>query len=216
MIQRMLEEIKSKYVCEKQDADVFEKVVIDGATFRINAYNAKGLGRVATVEMKRLIGFWDMQSLIITPFEKDMPIYYYNRHRNKGSYICHLEAFCGKYEQMDFSAMTDVIEKYTSLPDEPPFELWYDEYKLPVCAIKKVEKKRKEELSPLVWEHFRAYMDILENAPVCKPVEKKKRFNSFVKQLCENGGIAVVDIFNATYNKKVTEKLANEVIFGLK
>lgn len=216
MIQRMLEEIKSKYVCEKQDADVFEKVVIDGATFRINAYNAKGLGRVATVEMKRLIGFWDMQSLIITPFEKDMPIYYYNRHRNKGSYICHLEAFCGKYEQMDFSAMTDVIEKYTSLPDEPAFELWYDEYKLPVCAIKKVEKKRKEELSPLVWAHFRAYMDILENAPVYKPVEKKKRFNSFVKQLCENGGIAVVDIFNATYNKKVTEKLANEVIFGLK
>ena len=166
--------------------------------------------------MKRLIGFWDMQSLIITPFEKDMPIYYYNRHRNKGSYICHLEAFCGKYEQMDFSAMTDVIEKYTSLPDEPAFELWYDEYKLPVCAIKKVEKKRKEELSPLVWAYFRAYMDILENAPVCKPVEKKKRFNSFVKQLCENGGIAVVDIFNATYNKKVTEKLANEVIFGLK
>jgi len=216
MIQRMLEEIQSKYVCEKQDADVFEKVVIDGATFHIHAYNAKGLGRVATVEMKRLIGFWDMQSLIITPFEKDMPIYYYNRHRNKGSYICHMEVFGGKYEQVDFSVMADVLEKYANLPEETPFELWYDEYKLPVCAIKKVAKNQKEDLSPMVWDHFKAYMDILEAAPVCKPSEKKKRFNSFVKQLSEQGGIAVVDIFNATYNKQVTEKLAYEVLFGLK
>ena len=47
---------------------------LDHHTFHIHAYNAKGLGRVATVEMKRLIGFWEMQSLIITPYEKDMPI----------------------------------------------------------------------------------------------------------------------------------------------
>lgn len=216
MIQRMLEEIKSKYVCEKQDADVFEKVVIDGATFRISAYNAKGLGRVATVEMKRLIGLWEMQSLIVTPFEKDMPIYYYNRHRKKGQYICRLELFGGKYEQIDFSAMADAIGKYANLPDEQLDEQWYEEYKLPVCVMKKVEKNRKEELLPMVWEHFSAYMNLLETAPVCKPADKKKRFNAFVKQLCEKGGIGVIDIFNATYNQKVTEKLANEVLFGLK
>lgn len=216
MIQKMLEAIQSKYVCEKQDADVFSKVVIDGATFRINAYDAKGLGHVATVEMKRFIGSWDMQSLIITPFEKDMPIYYYNRHRNKGEYICRLEAFCGKYEQVDFSAMEAVLEKYAALPEEAPFDLWYNEYKLPVCAIKKVAKNQKESLSPMIWDHFSAYMDVLETAPECKPTEKKKRFNAFVKQLCENGGIAVVDIFYATYKQQVTEKLAFEVLFGLK
>ena len=216
MIQRMLEEIQSKYVCEKQDADVFEKVVIDGATFRIHAYNAKGLGRVATVEMKRLIGFWDMQSLIITPFEKDMPIYYYNRHREKGHYIYRVEVFDTQFHPIDAAPMAEVVEKYSSLPDEPQNERWYDGYKLPVCAVKKVEKKRKEDLSPMIWEHFCAYMDMLEKAPECKPVEKKKKVNAFVKELCEKSGIAIVEIFIANYGDAVTAKLANEVLFGLK
>ncbi len=216
MIQRMLEEIKSKYVCEKQDADIFEKVMIDGAAFHISTYNAKGLGCVTTVEMKRLIGLWEMQSLIITPYEKDMPIYYYNRHREKGHYIYRVDVFGAEFQQMDVSAMVDVVEKYAGLPEEPQKEHWYDEYKLPVGVVKKVPKNRKEDLAPMIWEHFCAYMDMLELAPVCKPAEKKKKVNAFVKELCAKGGIAIIEIFNGTYNKKVTEKLANEVLFGLK
>ena len=216
MIQKMLEEIKSKYVCEKQDADVFGKVVIDGATFRISAYDAKGLGRIASVEMKRLIGFWEMQSLIITPYEKDMPIYYYNRHREKGSYIYRVEVFRTSYAEVDVSAMVDVMEKYVSLPDDAQSEHWYDEFRLPACVLKKVDKNHKEDLSPMIWEHFCAYMDMLEAAPECEPAKKKKKVNAFVKELCEQGGIAIIEMFNATYNKKVTEKLANEVLFGLK
>ncbi|MBQ8518814.1 MAG: hypothetical protein IJ455_04295 [Agathobacter sp.] len=216
MIQRMVEEIKSKYACKTQDVGVFEKVVIDGATFRMCAYNMKGLGRVATVQMKRLVGFWDMQSLIITPFEKDMPIYYYNRHREKGKYIYRVEVFDTQFEPIETSTMEAVVEKYKELPDDPQNERWYDEYKLPVCAVKKVEKKRKEDLSPMIWEHFCAYMDLLEKAPECKPVEKKKKVNVFVNELCEKSGIAIIEIFIANYGTKITEKLANEVLFGLK
>lgn len=216
MIQRMIEELKQKYNCAPVEAGVFANVVIEGAKFKICAYDVKGIGRVATVEMKRLIGFWDMQSLIITPFEKDMPIYYYNRHREKGHYIYRVEVFDTQLNGIDVSDMSHVIEKYASLPDEPQNERWYDEYKLPACTVKKVEKKGKEDLSPMIWEHFSAYMDLLEKAPACKPVEKKKKVNVFVKELCEKSGIAIVEIFIANYGEKVTEKLANEVLFGLK
>lgn len=216
MIQRMMTEITNKYVCKTKDAGVFANIVIDGAKFKICAYDVEKIGHVTTVEMKRWIGFWEMQSLIITPYEKDMPIYYYNRHREKGHFIYRVEVFDTQFEPIEVSTMAEVVEKYSSLPDDPQNERWYDEYKLPVCAVKKVEKKRKEELSPMIWEHFSAYMDLLERAPECKPIEMKKKVNVFVKELCEKSGIAIVEIFIANYGEKITEKFANEVLFGLK
>ena len=57
MISKIMEEIKSRYNCKKKDAGVFAKVVIDGANFVIEAYDMEGVGRVATVSMKRLVGF---------------------------------------------------------------------------------------------------------------------------------------------------------------
>lgn len=216
MIQKMLDVIKSKYTCVTVDAGVFENVIIDGAKFKISAYDVEGLGRVSTVQMKRLVGFWDMQSLIITPFQKDMPIYYYNCHREKGKFIYRVEVFDTQFNSIDTSCMSDVVEKYASLPDDPQNERWYDYLKLPVWAVKKVDKNRKDELSPMIWEHFSAYMDLLEKAQDCKVIEKKKKVRVFVDELCEKSGIAIIEIFIANYGENVTAKLANEVLFGLK
>ena len=216
MIQKMVEEIKSRYACKTQDAGVFEKVYIEGAVFRMHAYNMRGLGRVATVEMKRLIGLWEMRSLIITPFEKDMPVYYYNRHREKGRYIYRMELFDTQMNAVDTKVLEEVLTKYSSITDEPQNERWYDTIKLSGSAVKSVEKKQKEELSPMIWEHFSAYMQLLESAHECKPSEKKKKTRVFVNELCEKSGIAIIEIFLSNYGKQVVEKLANEVLFGTK
>lgn len=216
MIQKMLDVIKSKYTCVSVDAGIFADVTIDGAKFKINAYDVEGLGRISTVQMKRLVGLWDMQSLIITPYQKDMPIYYYNRHREKGKFIYRVEVFDTQFNSVDISQISDVVEKYTSLPDEPQNERWYDYLKLPVSVVKKVDKRRKDDLSPMIWEHFSAYMDLLEKAQECKAIEKKKKVKVFVDELCEKSGIAIIEIFIANYGENVATKLANEVLFGLK
>ena len=214
MIQKMLEEIKSNYACKTQDTGVFEKVYIDGAKFLIKAYDMKGLGRVSTVEMKRLVGFWDMQSLIITPYEKDMPIYYYNRHREKGKYIYRVELFDTQMNPVDVVSLEEVVAKHSNLSDVPQNERWYDTMKLPASAVKTA--KKKEELSDIAWEHFCGYMKLLANAKEVKPTEKKKKTKVFVDELCRQSGIAIIEIFLGNYGDKVTEKLANEVLFGLK
>lgn len=216
MIKKMMEEIQSKYKCTPVDAGVFAKVVIDGANFQINAYDVEGLGRVSTVQMKRLVGLWEMQSLIINPLEVDMPIYYYNRHREKGNYIYRVELFDTQMNPMELDALQAVVEKYASIPDEPQNERWYDSMKLPVSLVKKVGKKNKEELEPLAWEHFKTYFDKLENASACKEAEKKKKAKVFVDELCKQSGLAVVEIFLGNYGENVVTKLCNEVLFGMK
>ena len=216
MIEKMMEAIQAKYKCKPVDAGVFAKVVIEGANFVIKAYDVEGLGRVATVSMKRLIGLWEMQSLIITPYEVDMPIYYYNRHREKGSYIYRVEVFDTQMNAIDTAPFNEVIEKYANIPDVPQAERWYDDVKLPICLVKKVDKKNKADLEPVAWEHFKTYFDLLEKAPTCKKTEKKKKATKFVDVLCKQSGIAVVEIFIANYGEQITAKLCNEVLFGLK
>lgn len=216
MVKTIIDEIKSKYNCKSVDADIFAKVVIDGANFNINAYDVEGVGRVATVEMKRLIGLWNMQSVIITPFEVDMPIFYCNKHREKGKYIYRMEMFDTQMNPIEMDEIAAINEKYASLPDDPQNERWYDAVKLSNSVVKKVEKKNKEELTKLALEHFRAYFEKLQTAPECKSTEKKKKATVFVNDLCKQSGIAVVEIFIANYGEKVAAKLCNEVLFGLK
>lgn len=216
MINKMMDAIQEKYTCKPVDAGVFAKVVIEGANFVIKGYDVEGLGRVATIQMKRLIGLWEMQSLIITPYQVDMPIYYCNRHREKGSYIYRVEMFDTQMNAMETSDFQRVIDKYANIPNEPQGKRWYDEIKLPVCLVKKVEKKNKADLEPLAWEYFKVYLDLLEKAAGCKKTEKKKKTTVFVNELCKHRGLAVVEIFYANYGDKVTSKLCNEVLFGLK
>ena len=59
-------------------------------------------------------------------------------------------------------------------------------------------------------------MNMLANSENCKASKKKKRVAAFVEELCEKSGIAIIEIFLANYGPKVTEKLAYEVLFGLK
>ena len=215
MIQKMMEEIQSKYNCKSVNAGVFGKVMIEGAKFKISAFDVKGVGRVATIEMKRLIGFWEMQSLLITPYEKDMPIYYYNRHRENGNYIYLVQVFDTQLNAIEVFDLADIEKKYEALPGEEQNKRWYEDIKL-YGLVKKVEKSKKEELTPLILEHFQTYMAMLENAKNCKALQKKKRITTFVENLCEKSGIAIIEIFHANYGTKVTERLANEVLFGLK
>lgn len=216
MIQKMIDEIKKEYCAVPVDAGVFANVMIDGAKFQICAYDVEGIGRISTVQMKRLVGFWDMQSLIVTPFDKDMPIYYYNRHREKGKYIYRVEVFDTQLDEIDVSEMTEVVEKYAALPDDPQNERWYDSYKMPACAVKKVDKSQKDSLNPMIWEHFCAYLGLLKQTPKCRVSEKKKKVTAFVNELTKNSGIAIVEIFIANYGEKIAEKLATEVLFGIK
>ncbi len=216
MIERMMEKIKAHYSCKEIDAGIFSKIVIDGANFRIRGYNAAGLGRVSTVQMKRLFGAWEMQTLIINPLEVDMPIFYYIRHKEKGSYFYRMEMFDTQMTPIEVPEILAVNEKYAALLDEPQNPRWYDDVRLPGYVVKKVDKKEKSELEALAWEHFNAYFEMLSHANKVKSTEKKKKATVFVDELCEKSGIAIIEIFIANYGEKIASKLANEVLFGLR
>lgn len=215
MIYKMLEDIKSKYECTPVDAGVFAKLTIQGAKTVIQAYDVAGVGRVALAEMTQLFGLVRMQTLIINPMEKDMPIYHVNRHIAKGNDFFRVEVFDTQMNPLEMTALEAVNVKYPSIPDEPQNERWYDDMKL-TSMVKKMKKNRKEEMDALIQEHFHVYMDMLAKADDCKRSQKKKKASIFVDALVQQSGFPLIEVFIGNYGTQITQKLCNEVLFGLK
>lgn len=216
MINQFLAEIKGLYDCKKIDAGVFENVTVEGAKIHIEAYDVMDLGRVALVEVKGFLNLWKMQSMIVTPMEKDAPIYYYHRHNRKGKDIYKVEVLNTLLEQRELNEFVPVLEKNISIPDLEDKENWYDEIKMPGCVLKSVKKAESEKLDTVAIEHFEAYKKILETAPSCGKSRKKTEMKEFMDGLVEWSGIAVLQLFRAYYDKNVAKKLCLEILFGVK
>ena len=215
MTNKMLESIKKDYTLKKVDAGVFTKLTIQGAAVRTEAYDIEGLGRVSAIRLKCFFGFLKMDTLIINPLEKDMPIYYYNRLFAKGADTYRVELLDSQLAPVSLDALSAIKERYGHIADEMVQEKWYDEFRLPESTIKKASKKMTSEIDTMAMEYMEAYMEVLKEAPSCKATQKKKKALSFVNGLAKQGGMSVVDIFIANYGEKITSKLCHEVLFGI-
>lgn len=216
MINKFLSEIQNKYLCERVDVGVFNLVKVEGSKIHIEAYDAEGLGRVAMVEVNGFLKLWKMQSMIITPFEKDAPIYYYHRHNRKGNDIYKVEVLNMLLEDRELKEFTPVLEKYASITDVEDKPNWYDEIKMPGCVLKSIKKAESAKMDEVAVDHFMAYLELVENAPKCGKTRKKNATQEFVDGLVEKSGIAVLQLFRAYYDKNVAKKLCLEILFGMK
>ena len=216
MINHFLSELKKKYECKQIDVGDFKEVKIEGSKITIEAFDIDGVGRVSTVEVIGFLKLWKMQSLIINPLEKDAPIYYYHRHNRKGRDICKIEVLDMLLEVREFPEFNPVLEKYADIQDLEDKPNWYDEIKMPSCILKAVKKNENAKLDEVAKDHFAAYMQVIENSPVCGKARKKECVKEFTDGLVEESGIAVLQLFRSYYKKYIAKALCLDILFGMR
>ena len=79
MTDKLLDIIKSEYTLSDIDVGEFSSIKANGMKFDIRAYYAKGLGHVSVMKASGFFGLMKMDTLIINPKEKDLPLYSYDR-----------------------------------------------------------------------------------------------------------------------------------------
>ena len=216
MIEKIFEEIESKYTCTAVDVGDFKDVRVEGAKIQVAAYDVEEFGRMSTVSVRGFLGLWKMQSVILNPMEVDMPIYYYHRHDKKGNELCMVEIIDTFLNKREMASLTAVLDQYKSIPDLEVKENWYDEIKLSCGFLKSVKKSEEAVLDELTLAHLREYLKLAEIAPKCGKTRKKEAASDFVEGLVEQSGIAVLQLFRSYYDKKVATKLCRDILFGMK
>ena len=147
MMQKMLRTIADVFQLSGTDVGEYRTMKVNGMNFSIWAFRAEGLGHVSAMTAKGFFGLMKMDTLIITPTRKDMPLFSYDRVNAMGNDTLIFELYDTLLCQADLSALDRVKENYTNLPDHDLGEHWYDSIKLPSSISKKGNKKQKTGLS---------------------------------------------------------------------
>ena len=213
MTDRLLSIIKEKYPLFEIDAGEFSTLKANGMKFTVKAYYAAGLGHVSVMKAKGFFGFMKMDTLMIVPKEKDLPLYSYDRIYAMGNDTLIIELYDTFIEKLDLSALDKVRSKFSYLAERDPGEHWYDKIKLPQSISKKGKKVQTGDLDALTAEHFLVYL----NAPasdvsdIAKKIELSARY---VNGLLSQGGPST-DVFKKSLGIEKTQNLFQKILFGI-
>lgn len=212
VMQRMLDKINSEFPLTEKSTGEFARVKAKGMTFQIKQYEAEGLGNVSVMEAKGFFGLMQMDTLIINPLKKDLPLFSYDRILAMGNDTLIIELYDTLLEKRDFEELSFWKEENKNLPEHDLGKHWYDSIKL----SESVSKKGKKEHSGLFDQFTAAYFEKYLNskaADVSDIKEKNKKASVYVEGLLSNGGPST-DVFKKEFGEAKTAKLFREILFG--
>lgn len=213
MTDRLLEMIGERYPLCELDVGEFSTLKANGMTFSVKAYHADGLGHVSVMRAKGFFGLMKMDTLMVVPTAKDLPLYSYDRIHAMGNDTLIVELYDTLTAPLDLSRLDQIKSKFAHLPERDPGEHWYDSIKLAQSISKKGKKTQTAALHLLTAEHFQEYL----NAPatdVSDQGQKKALSARYVNGLLSFGGPST-DVFKKSMGEEKTSKLFCQVLFGV-
>ncbi len=213
MIQKMLRTITGKYHLNAITLDDYANMKVGAMKFQIWAFHAEGLGHVSAMTASGMFGLMKMDTLIINPTEKDMPLYSYDRVHAMGNDTLIYELYDTILDKADMRRVEEVKRKYQNLPDHNLGEHWYDAIKLPVSLAKKGKKVHTAAFDACAMEYLEAFLEASGTAQYCEPAPKKDKASVYVEGLLKNGGPST-DVFKKGIGGEKTAELFRNFLFG--
>ena len=202
------------------DASEYNEIKIYGIMkFDVSQYDIKELGNLSV--MKVNMGFMQMVSYIITPFEKDMPLlsmdFMYILGKRK-AYVEFYDLTADKTSP-DYTKIIEKIQKladdYDSLENIKTDPAWYDDL-LTVALHKSGKTADEAQIRALFSDAICCYMEAAsELKPLSKSAKAKKLeiIQDYCDNLVEKGGVST-DVFKKELGEETTKDFFNKVLFG--
>lgn len=213
MTNRMLDVIAKSFPLTELSCGEYKKMKVSGMTFQIRRFYAEGLGAVSEMVAKGFFGLMKMDTLIITPTEKDMPLFSYDRVYAMGNDTLIFELYDTLLGQVDFSALEQVKQDAQYLPDHDLGQHWYDSIKLPVSLSKKGKKAQTPGFDATVMHYLVKFLETAQTAPVCEAAPKREKASVYVEGLLKNGGPST-DVFKKGIGDEKTGELFRKILFA--
>lgn len=218
MTNKILDLVKQRYTLKEKNVGEFKSFKAKGMTFTCKAYEAEGLGHVSVMCAKGFFGLMQMDTVVIAPEKRDLPLLSYDRIVAVGNDTLIVELYdtMGE-EKVNMCLINSIKNKYSLLPErfangEEP-KHWYDDIRLPETTSKKGKKKDKQAFDTYAIEYVSSYLSL--EAKECDVEDKKKRTNLYVDGLLTQGGPAT-DVFKEEFGFDKTSDILKTVLFGTK
>ncbi|MBR2381274.1 MAG: hypothetical protein IKA84_02115 [Clostridia bacterium] len=218
MTNKILTLLKRNHALVIKSVGEFETFKAKGMTFNCRAYEVCGLGHVSVMQAKGFFGLMKMDTLIVAPEDKDLPLLSYDRIYAMGNDTLIIELYDTMGEKkVNLSSVVEVKEKYAHLPERfakgEEQSHWYDDIRLPETTSKKGKKANSEDFDAYALDYVRAYLKL--EADDCDRAEKIARTEIYASGLISQGGPAT-DVFKKEFGEEKTGNIIRKVLFGTK
>ena len=213
MIDQMLQSIGKAFPMTELDCGEYAKQKVSGMNFTIRRFYAEGLGNVSSMVASGFFGLMKMDTLIITPTEKDMPLFSYDRVHAMGNDTLIFELYDTLLGKTDLSALRSVKDQAAQLPEHNLGEHWYDSIKLPVSLSKKGKKAQTSAFNDCTMQYLEAFLTASKTAAPCEAQPKREKASVYVEGLLTHGGPST-DVFKKGIGDEKTAELFRKILFA--
>ena len=211
---QLLEIINHYYGLTEIDTNSYKGAELNGIPLVIKSFNAVNLGSLSILSSAS--NEMSLDTLIINPFDKDMPLFSYDRIKAFHTdtlliefYDTFLDESMNKVINEEFNKIKN---KYQEIKELEHQNNWSDSIRLDASISKKVQVDQSSLLDNLTKEYFQAYLSISKNLVSCNEDLKKIKTKEYSDGLLKNGGQST-DAFIQAKGKEYTKKLFREVLF---
>lgn len=182
-----------------------------GMNFHLQSFDWAGCACVSHLTMRAFLGLMKMETIICTPYTKDLPLFSYDLINAIGKRTLLVDVYDTQMAPADLSTMDAVKAAYSDLDDKPMKPAWYDHLKLSPTVCK---TGRGPRFSQLAEEMTTAYIDLFATAREVDSIAKTARNREYVEGLISNGGPAINTI-RQMLGSEAAETLFRRFLFGI-
>lgn len=213
MTEKMLAAIGKGFPLTQLPCGEYATQKVSGMKFSVRRFRAEGLGAVSVMVASGFFGLMKMDTFIITPTQKDMPLFSYDRVHAMGNDTLIFELYDTLLGNADLSALDGVKAKYSHLPDHDLGTHWYDSIKLAVSLSKKGKKTETAAFDGCALEYLEAFVEAAKAAPSCPAAPKREKASVYVEGLLTHGGPST-DVFKKGIGDEKTAELFRKILFA--
>lgn len=212
MTDRLIKLLGESYPLRRCDAGGFSALKANGMKFAVEAWEAEGLGHVSVMRAKGFFGLMKMDTLIVNPTERDLPLYSYDRVLAMGNDTLIAELYDTTVGGFVSPEMDALLADSAELPDRDPGTHWYDDIRMAQSISKKGKKAHRTAFDRLAMAHFAAWLKA-DCRPLTDKAAKQAKAAAYVDGLLTHGGPST-DVFKKALGQEKTETLFRKVLFG--
>ena len=202
------------------DAGEFSQIKMYGLMkFNVSQYDVSGVGNLSVMTVN--MGFMQMVSYVITPYEKNMPLLSMDFMYIMGKRKAYVEFYdlvpdksTAEYSEV-LASLKEFENKYSSFEDISTDPAWYDEL-LTVVLHKAGKRADDDRIEEMFCDAVRCYMEKAKSAEELSPEAKAEKLaitQEYSDNLIAKGGVST-DVFKKALGEEKTKEFFDKVFFG--
>ncbi len=215
MNNKLLKMIDELFPLKEKEAGEFSNIDMGFMSFKVNCYQAQGLGHVCLMQANSVNAVMQMDSLIINPLERDMALISYDRIKamGKDTLIFEIEkTMLGDASNIN-NSLNEVLNKYNDLENVEDKDDWCASMRYEASIKKVVAEKDAKRLDQLEMEYLTVVLSLAQQVEICDIEQKRMIASAYSDGLLQHGGLST-DQFIKVKGKEYTKRFFKEVFFG--